>query len=86
MTHIQHENFADQLDRASELELISTADAIRTVQLRTVQKQLPGPDGLYPSPDCIECFNVIPLGRLMHAANNLLCIHCATAAEKLARR
>lgn len=85
MTHLQHENFADQLDRASELELIATADAIRNVQLRNVQRQLPGSDGLYPSPDCIECGNEIPLGRLMAAANNILCIHCATAAERQTR-
>jgi RNA polymerase-binding transcription factor DksA len=86
MTHIQTENYADPLDRASELELISTADAIRSVQLRNVQKQLPGPDGLYPSPFCIECDDEIPLGRLQHAANNILCILCATAAERMARR
>ncbi len=85
MTHLQHENFADPLDRASELEMISTADAIRNVQLRNVQKQTPGPDGLYPSPDCFECGDEIPLGRLKAAANNILCIHCATAAERWKR-
>lgn len=86
MTHIRTENFADQLDRASELELISTADAIRNVQLRNVQKQLPGSDGLYPSPFCFECDDEIPLGRLKVAANNVLCLVCATAVEKRSMR
>ena len=85
MTHIRQENYADQLDRASELELISTADAIRTVQLRNVQKQLPGPDGLYPSTACTECDDEIPLGRLKAASNNTLCVICATAAERWRR-
>lgn len=83
--HMHTENYADPLDRASELEMVSTADAIRTVQLKNVQKQLPGPDGLYPSPDCIECGDTIPLGRLKVAANNVLCIVCATASERWKR-
>lgn len=86
MTQLQHENFADQLDRASEQEMIATADAIRTVQLRNVQKQKPGADGLYPSPFCIECEDEIPLGRLTHATNNVLCIVCATASERRLKR
>lgn len=85
MTHIVIENYADPLDRASELEMVATADAIRTVQLRNVQKQSPGADGLYPSPDCTECGDEIPLGRLRVAANNILCIRCATAAERWKR-
>ncbi len=85
MTHIQHENFADPIDRASELEMISTADAIRVVQLRNVQQQLVGPDGQYPSPDCAQCGDEIPLGRLQIAANNTLCIVCASAAERWRR-
>lgn len=82
MTHIVTENYSDPLDRASELELISTADAIRRVQLRNVQKQVPRADGSYPDPDCIKCENPIPLGRLQVATNNTLCIICATAAER----
>lgn len=85
MTQEQSENYADPLDRASELEMISTADAIRKVQLRNVQKQVPGPDGMYPSPFCIECNDEIPLGRLKVAANNILCVICATAAERWKR-
>lgn len=85
MTQEQSENYADPLDRASELALISTDDAIRAVQRLNQQKQLPGPDGLYPEPDCIECGEDIGIGRLTHAANNILCIHCATAAERWKR-
>ena len=84
--YVVKENFPDPSDRASELEDISRGDAIRAVQLRNAQKQLPGPDGMYPSPDCIECGDTIPLGRLKVAANNILCIHCATASERLTRR
>ena len=85
MTHVVNTNYPDPIDRASELEMIRTEDAIRQVQLRNVQKQLPGPDGLYPSPDCLECGDEIPLGRLKVASNNILCIFCATKAERLGR-
>lgn len=85
MTHLHIENYADPIDRASSLEMVSTADAIRKVQLRNVQKQLPGADGMYPSPFCTECADEIPLGRLKVAANNILCVICATAAERWKR-
>lgn len=85
MTHVQNENYADPLDRASDLAMVATADAIRTIQLRNVQKQKPGADGLYPSPDCLECGDEIPLGRLQIASNNILCVICATAAERWKR-
>lgn len=82
MTYVVNTNYPDPIDRASELEMIRTEDAIRQVQLRNVQKQLPGPDGMYPSPDCLECGDEIPLGRLKAASNNILCLICAAAVEK----
>lgn len=85
MKRVILENHPDAHDRASELELATTADAIYRTQKLAVQKQLPGPDGLYPSPDCLECGNEIPLGRLKVAANNILCVFCATAAERMRR-
>jgi len=83
--HVVIENFADPLDRASKLEMDARDDALRDVRMKNKQKQVPGPDGLYPSPDCLECGEPIPLGRLKVAANNILCITCATAAERWKR-
>lgn len=85
MTHPTHEHHPDPIDRASDLEMANTADAIRAVQLRNEQKQKPLPDGTYAEPDCIECGNEIGIGRLRIASNNVMCIHCATAAEKWRR-
>lgn len=80
-SHIVSEKHPDPCDQASELELQRTADAIRTVQRLNKQQQVPGADGEYPAPDCKECGEEIGLGRLKVAAKNLLCIHCAAAAE-----
>jgi RNA polymerase-binding transcription factor DksA len=85
MTESTHEHFPDPIDRASQLEMVARDDALREAQKRNVQKQLPGADGLYPSPFCVECDDEIPLGRLKVAANNILCIVCATAAERWKR-
>jgi RNA polymerase-binding transcription factor DksA len=85
MTDSTHEHHPDPIDRASALELATTEDAIRVVQARNVQKQKPGADGEYPEPDCIECGNEIGIGRLRVAANNVMCIHCATIAERWRR-
>ena len=71
--------------RASSLQLATTENAIRVVQARNVKKQTPGADGEYPEPDCIECGNEIGIGRLRVAANNVMCIHCATIAERWRR-
>lgn len=85
MTHTESVKHPDPHDQASELEMIRTEDAIRQVQKLNEQKQKPGPDGLYPSPFCIECDDEIPLGRLRVAANNILCVICASAAERWKR-
>ncbi len=85
MTDSTHEHLPDPIDRASALELATTEDAIRVVQACNVQKQKPGADSEYPEPDCIECGNEIGIGRLRVAANNVMCIHCATIAERWRR-
>lgn len=86
MTQREHEHHPDPIDRASDLELATTENAIRVVQARNVQKQNPGADGEYPEPDCIECGNEIGIGRLRVAANNVMCLFCASIAEKRWRR
>lgn len=84
MTHFVKENLPDPIDRASELEMTNTEDAIKAVRSRNRQKQVPI-DGVYPDPNCIQCDDEIPIGRLKAAANNNLCIICATAAERWRR-
>ena len=82
MTYQQTENFADPIDRASELEMISTADSIRQVQLRMEQKQKPDAHGVYESNECEGCGDTIPAERLRLASNNVCCTICAAAAER----
>lgn len=82
MTHLTQENYADPLDRASELEMISTADAIREVQKRMEQKQKPDFEGRYAITECESCGDDIPEERLRIASNNLCCTICASKAER----
>lgn len=82
MTQEQSENYADPIDRASELEMISTADSIRQVQLRMEQKQKPGVNGVYASNECEVCGDKIPDERLRIASNNVCCTICASAMER----
>lgn len=82
MTHVQVENYADPIDRASELEMVSTEDAIRAVQRRNEQKQKPDANGVYAITDCDECGDAIPAERLRIASNNVCCTICAGRMEK----
>lgn len=85
MTLPMKENMPDPIDRASDLEMMSTEDAIRAVRRLNVQKQKPDAKGNYAEPDCEECGQEIGEGRLKVAQNNHLCIHCATLAERWQR-
>lgn len=86
MTVHTKENYPDPIDRASELEMMSTEDAIRQARKGNVQKQLPNDEGEYPDPYCADCGDDINPERLRVAQNNHLCIVCATRVEKLKGR
>lgn len=79
------EKHNDVLDTASELEMASRQAAIANAQARNKQAQQPNDQGVYEIQDCIECGDEIGEGRLRAAANNLLCIHCATLKERSGR-
>jgi RNA polymerase-binding transcription factor DksA len=80
------ERHADDLDRASDLEMALTEDRIRETRRLIVQQQLPDEHGVYLQLDCGVCGLEIGAGRLQYAAKNLSCISCATLAERMARR
>lgn len=81
-----HDSAADRLtdviDIASARESQDRDDAIYAARLRTKQQQLPLSNGSYEFTDCEECGNEIGLGRLKVAAQNLMCVYCASAKEK----
>lgn len=85
MTLLRAENHSDNLDRASELEEQFRSGRIRETQALVKQKQQPLADGTYEITDCTECGDEIGEGRLKAAPNNLICIHCATLAERHGR-
>lgn len=71
---------ADDLDRASDLTLIQTGDALDAVRYlaRPEQEQLP--DGSWPQTECGECGEEIPEARLK--LGKVRCIDCQTVRER----
>lgn len=82
MTRPQIEQFSDELDRASAIEMEATESAISEIQHRCRRDQEPREDGTYAVLDCDECGNEIGEGRLKAAIKNRLCIGCANARER----
>lgn len=87
MTHQPDENYrienhSDPFDVASEVEARARDSAIADVQRKAKPQQVARSDGTFEFEDCEDCGNEIGLGRLMVAARNKLCIHCASALEK----
>ena len=81
MTTQQTETMPDPLDRAAQLEQISTESSINAVRKLCAPKQKQRADGTYPITECVECGEEIGHARLV-ATGSDLCIYCATEAEK----
>lgn len=73
-------------DQATQRETELLGAALDAARYRVRQRQAPRADGTYALTDCEECGEPIGEGRLRAAANNTVCIHCATKQEELSRR
>lgn len=83
----------DVLDRGVGITMRATADAERAVRLLTEPQSIPNPDGkggriyqvkqpdgTYPIPECVSCFDEIPLLRM--EMGRIRCVHCQEFLEK----
>lgn len=73
---------ADFNDQASEIEDDFRATAIQQIQKRNKQQQQPRSDGSFEITECEDCGDNIGLERLKVAAQNLLCVLCASTRER----
>lgn len=76
------DRLTDLIDIASAAETRTRADALNSIRSKCKPQQLPRKDGSYEITECDECGNEIGLGRLKVAAQNLLCVYCASDKEK----
>lgn len=81
MTRIQLEQYSDELDRASALQMEAAESAITNIQHACRRQQEERADGSYEVTECRDCGNDIGEGRLRAAIKNMTCIHCATFRE-----
>lgn len=85
MTPYEKEKFTDEHDIASELEMKFTEGRIGDVRAKARQDQQPDSDGNYAILECDECGLEIGTERLKVAPRNLMCVYCATVAERKVR-
>lgn len=78
---IEHEKVSDESDRATQIEMGFTEDAIHEAQRKAKPQQLPRGDGTYEVTDCDDCGEPIGEKRLRVAVFNRICIVCATKRE-----
>lgn len=71
---------ADDLDSAAELTQQRTDDAVREARFQARPQQVVNPDGSWPQPDCDDCGNEIPAGRL--ALGKIRCVYCQSRRER----
>lgn len=88
MTDPEEENavqYPDPVDTASSIEAAALREHVAVARRLAQQAQVPQADGSYAVTECQECGSDIGEGRLKHAPNNLICIHCAEARERWAK-
>ena len=71
---------ADDLDAAAELTQQRTDDAILEARRLTLPQQVRNDDGSWPQPDCDDCGNDIPEGRLL--MGKIRCVYCQDRRER----
>lgn len=70
----------DILDVASELSQHYIDDAVAAASRKARPEQVQNADGSWPHPDCVECDNEIPEGRLL-ATGKIRCVFCQAKIE-----
>lgn len=74
------ERYADPLDRASSVSQEFLEQNLARISDRNKPEQVRLPDGTWPHPDCIDCGEEIPQGRL--ELGKVRCIYCQEALER----
>lgn len=80
-----HERVTDESDRATQIEMETTQDAIEHNRRLCLPQQSPREDGTYAVTDCIGCGEEIGEERLRVAIKNLYCIVCIEKMERTKR-
>jgi RNA polymerase-binding transcription factor DksA len=70
---------ADDIDRASDLTMQQTEDALNEVRRRAQPEQVQV-DGEWRQKECEDCGDEIPLARLN--LGKIRCVHCQGALER----
>lgn len=86
VSEFDDEKTTDENDRASQLEMLTTASAIHDVRQRVKRQQEVRADGTYEVTECDDCGLDIDPRRLDVAIMNRLCVYCCEAMEKRSRR
>jgi RNA polymerase-binding transcription factor DksA len=72
----------DEIDRANALSQLFLDSALNDALARAKPQQVPGADGEYPFPDCVDCGDPIPPIRLQWG--RIRCVECQTRVERWA--
>ena len=72
--------YAEQIDQANQLAEEFTSAHVKRIQSLNRPEQIQNEDGSWPYPECIDCDEPIPSGRL--ALGKVRCIDCQEYKEK----
>lgn len=78
------ERYADQLDKASAVAQEFIEQSTRAARELNKPEQVQNEDGTWPHPDCVDCGEDIPEGRLK--LGRVRCVDCQEYLEKRSGR
>lgn len=81
---IEEERCADPIDDASKNELRWNQLRVDAARLRAAPEQVRGPDGAWPTTECLDCGEDLEPYRL--DLGKVLCFACQTHKEKTEAR
>lgn len=76
----QFERMSDQIDQAQQINEAHQVASVEAARRKNQPQQVQNPDGSWPHPQCVECDEDIPAGRL--ALGRIRCVHCQEFLEK----
>jgi RNA polymerase-binding transcription factor DksA len=79
--------YADELDRAADLQQAANDAALQRVQRAARPEQVQNPDGTWPHTECVDCGEDIELPRLeMGRVRCFACQELLERTQKMRRR
>lgn len=76
----EHERFSDVLDQAQAINEQHQESSLAMARAKLLPEQVKNPDGTWPFPDCKDCGDEIPEGRL--ALGKIRCLSCQDILER----